>query len=133
MQDLFKPWRDRKPSKPVDDPRDPPPERPDWRDGREFDPCDPTDGKPRMMLTWVQGEGLSIDIWNLATVDVMRFYVEAGASVAGLIVKLEGEKNGVSVEQVSSRPAITRRNDDLGVATERTRALIAPGATTTEE
>lgn len=131
MRDLF---TRRPPSPSVTVPDSP--EQPDWRDGRDFDPLDPTDGKPRLLLTWCEtpeGNGFAVDVWNLATVDIARFYLEAGSAVASCIRDLEGKNDAPAMAPLPTRSAAAQRDDDRRAGTQRTRALIASSTTTTEE
>lgn len=69
----------------------PPPAPPDFADGREWRPLDPSDGRPRLLITLdpapVGGEGrpaYHIDHWNLDPARLRDFYDEALPVVKGI-------------------------------------------------
>lgn len=72
--------RREEPARPVEE------AKPDYRDGRFFDPLAVGDGMPRMLLTWVTNDegqsGFSVDTFNMATKDILDFYAGAATAVA---------------------------------------------------
>lgn len=82
-------------------PHEPEPERPERpeRAVSEWDPIDPTDGKPRLVLTWVTteaGSGFAVDTFNIATEQIASFYMDGGAAVASLTRQSEEKANGTA-------------------------------------
>lgn len=117
-----------------------PPTTPDpWQ------PIDPRDGKPRLVLTWVTtdaGSGFVVDTFNIVSEQIASFYMDGGAAVASLTRQSEGESNGTATESVEQIPADSAPAHLGGNQPNRTgptqpprrpRAVVAAGATPAEE
>jgi hypothetical protein len=69
-------------------------DRPDYRDGRDFDPLDISDGRPRLLITETVQEVdgtptlvYHVDYWNVDLRDqthVQRLYLRGGGAVVGV-------------------------------------------------
>lgn len=79
-----------------------------------WEPINPRDGMPRLILTWVTtaaGSGFTVDTFNIATQQIATFYLDGGAAVASLTRQTEGEQIGAPTAQPTTeipvRPAST--------------------------
>lgn len=107
----------------------PPPAPADYSAGRDWDPLDMTDGKPRMLLTLVQGAdgtlAFAVDHWNLNDQKIAEFYASAGGSVAAYALARKGSPDACSRPMETTPEAPAPAVHDAPTARSSARAVIA--------